>query len=51
MKMRSDPWILIGLLLSILLAAYNAFMEWRDGDGRVPPSPVPVPQIEEKDWG
>lgn len=29
MKLRSDPWLIVGLILSLLLGVYNGIMEWR----------------------
>lgn len=48
MKLRSDPWLLVGLILSILLSAWHTYMDWREDPGRVPPSVVPESGILEQ---
>jgi len=51
MKVRSDPWLLVGLLLSILLGAYNTIMEWRARTERAPSPPSVNSEILWTSWG
>lgn len=39
MKVRTDPWLIVGLILALLLSAYNTIMEWRGSQARVSESP------------
>lgn len=49
MKLRTDPWLIVGLILSILLMAYNTVQDFRREHGRVPPSAVPEVEIPDQD--